>query len=128
MDALRPRTAPNSSIPTTQAEVATTASWKRRFIGRYVPFSLNSIPKTKDSSAWFSHTPRGVRNSRHAHDSRHIADDVDHTPITYTDAPVIFVALQFLHPAGLGLSLRQFNSSDNPNPGVIRQRFEFLPR
>jgi hypothetical protein len=45
-------------------------------------------------------------NAGDAHELRCLVDDVDHTPVTNADAPVIFVTLSFLHPDGRGDSCK----------------------
>jgi len=47
-----------------------------------------------------------MRNPRNAHKLRTIVNEVQDSPVTYTNAPKISVAFKLLAPTGLGLSRR----------------------
>jgi hypothetical protein len=45
-----------------------------------------------------------VRDAGYAHALGRIVNAVDYAPVPYSYAPLVFIALSFLHPAGRGFS------------------------
>jgi hypothetical protein len=44
-----------------------------------------------------------MRDSCHAHGFGGVVDDVNYAPVPRSDTPLIFVAFELFHPAGLGM-------------------------
>jgi hypothetical protein len=66
---------------------------------------------------------------RHTDKFRRVVDDVDHPPIAHADAPLIFVALEFFHPAGGGVWPRDsIIERENLNVRMRLRRFTWLAR
>src|SRR5260370_39255189 len=67
-----------------------------------------------------------------AHALGGIVDNIDHAPIAHPKAPLIFVALEFLHPAGRGSSARKrilrstrLKAHRQARPALSARRFFF---
>ena len=97
---------------------------RSRVGGRVGPSSMGTR-----ASPWSSFVCLApVRNSRDADELRRVVDDVHHAPVTDPDAPMIFVALQFLASRGPRYMAQRTDFLDDARQHVVRQRFEFLPR
>jgi len=69
-----------------------------------------------------------MRDPRYTDQFRGVVDDVQHSPVADTDAPLIFVALKLLASYGPRSVSKKFQLADYPGQNVIRQCFEFPPR
>jgi hypothetical protein len=69
-----------------------------------------------------------MRDSGHADQLRRVVDNIQHSPVTDTHAPLIFVSLQLFASHGPGRVSERFQLTDYTGQNVIRQRFEFPPR
>jgi hypothetical protein len=68
-----------------------------------------------------------VRDPRDTNEFRLIVYDVHHAPVTHSDAPLIFVALQFLASRGPWVVAQGFEFAHDTLQNVVRQRFELFP-
>lgn len=68
-----------------------------------------------------------VRDPRHTDELRRVVDDIHHAPVTYPNAPLVFLAFQLLAPCGTWRATERFEFTHHTGQHVVRQRFEFLP-
>lgn len=57
-----------------------------------------------------------------------VVDEIENPPIASPDAPVIFVAFEFLTTDGLGFVGERFQLANYPAENAVGQTFEFFAR
>jgi len=69
-----------------------------------------------------------MRNPRNAHKLRTIVNEVQDSPVTYTNAPKISVAFKLLAPYRPRVIPKRFHLAHSPRQHGVGQTFELFPR